>query len=181
MSDANYSADDDVADGTILVVEDDEEDIFILRRALEKSPVNMNLDVAKNGKEAFEYLVNCYENRTLQDLNLILLDLNMPLVDGHSFLKQIRDDKRFATLPVVVLTTSREPEIVKQARKDGANAVVAKADTLEGMMKIVDTIIQFWLKLHKNITWTDPPSTLDQHSLQLTVRWILEFDPVISK
>ncbi len=133
-------------DGTILVIEDDDEDVFILRRALNKSPINIRLDVARNGQEAIDYLVERFETRKLQDLSLILLDLNMPLMDGHAFMKLIRSDERFSTLPIVVLTTSREQEIIRRAHADGANAVVSKADTLEGMMEIVDTIVQFWFR-----------------------------------
>jgi CheY-like chemotaxis protein len=96
--------------------------------------------------EALSYLEEIDEANRLQDISLVLLDLNMPLLDGHSFLRKIRSDTRFAALPVVVLTTSREPEVIQRAYSDGANAVVSKADTLDGMMTIIDTIVQFWFK-----------------------------------
>jgi len=146
LSNSEPLTQDHKVDGTVLVIEDDEEDIFILRRALSKSPINLNLDIVQNGQDAIDYLVARHDDRTLTELSLILLDLNLPLMDGHAFLRWLREDPRFSALPVVVLTTSREPEIVKRAYQDGANAVVSKADTLEGMMKIVDTIVQFWFE-----------------------------------
>ena len=146
MADSDPLEQKNTIDGTVLVVEDDEEDIFILRRALNKSPINLDMDIVQNGQEAIDYLIARHEDRTLSDLSLILLDLNLPLMDGHAFLKWLRNEPRFSALPVVVLTTSREPEIIKKAYRDGANAVVSKADTLEGMMRIVDTIVQFWFK-----------------------------------
>jgi CheY-like chemotaxis protein len=137
---------DDPIDGTILVVEDDNEDILVLKRALAKAPLNLDVCVKSNGLEALSYLEEIDEANRLQDISLVLLDLNMPLLDGHSFLRKIRSDTRFAALPVVVLTTSREPEVIQRAYSDGANAVVSKADTLDGMMTIIDTIVQFWFK-----------------------------------
>ncbi|MBZ0217322.1 MAG: response regulator [Fimbriimonadaceae bacterium] len=138
--------DRDVCDGTVLVVDDDQEEIFVLRRALAKSPVNLRLEIAQNGEDALNFLTECHAADGLDDISLILLDLNMPIMDGHAFLKTIRRDERFANLPVVVLTTSQSPAIIHQAHADGANAVVSKVDTLEDMVNIVDTIVQFWFR-----------------------------------
>ena len=136
----------DKYDGTILLVDDDEEEVFVLKRALAKTPINLKIEVAQNGQSALDFLEKCHISNGLGEVSLILLDLNMHLMDGHTFLKTIRLDERFSKLPVIVLTTSRTPDIIKKARADGADAVISKAGTLEEMMEIVDTIVQYWFK-----------------------------------
>jgi len=145
---------EDIHDGLILVVEDDLEDIYVLQRSIAKTPLNVSIDVVHNGQEAIAYLEDMVSTNRLPELNLILLDLNMPLMDGHEFLRAIRADLRFRIIPVVVLTTSQEQDVTDRAYGDGANAVISKADTLDGMMVIADTIVQFWF----NIARTSPPA-----------------------
>lgn len=138
---------ENIQDGMILLVEDDLEDIYVLQRSIAKTPLNVAIEIAHNGQDALAFLEEMANTERLSELNLILLDLNMPLMDGHEFLQIIRADQRFRIIPVVVLTTSQEQEVKNRAYSDGANAVISKADTLDGMMVIADTIVQFWFNI----------------------------------
>ena len=142
-------------DGLILLVEDDLEDIYVLQRSIAKTKLNVAVEIAYNGQEALAYLEDMAASERLSELSLILLDLNMPLMDGHEFLRIIRADKLFKIIPVVVLTTSQEQEVKARAYSDGANAVISKADTLDGMMTIADTIVQFWFKIARTSAYAD--------------------------
>ena len=133
-------------DGTLLFIDDDQEEIFVLQRALAKTPINLRLEVAQNGQDALDLLADRHERGKLEDIVVILLDLNMPRMNGHTFLKTVRQDERFSRMPVVVLTTAKNPETIKQAYSDGANAVISKADTMEEMMNIVDIVEQYWFQ-----------------------------------
>lgn len=135
-----------LADAHILLIEDDPDDVMIIKRALARAPIAIETETQKNGREALDYLTQKYDQNRMDDISLILLDLNMPMMDGHEFLHILRGDERFKALPVVVLTTSTQPEIIQRAYRDGANAVISKADTLEGMMNVVDTIVRFWFQ-----------------------------------
>lgn len=133
-------------DAEILLVEDDPDDVMIIKRAIACAPIIVRTREFRNGREALDYLNAAADDNRLGDISLVLLDLNLPLMDGHEFLRHVRGDGRFGALPVVVLTTSTEPDVIQKAYKDGANAVISKVDTLEGMMNVVDTIVRFWFQ-----------------------------------
>lgn len=134
------------ADIELLLVEDDPDDILVIERALARAPLRIRTRVFHNGFAALDYLDESWDSRPGGEVSLVLLDLNMPVMDGHQFLRRLRDDERFRALPVVVLTTSREQDIIQRAYRDGANAVISKADTLDGMMSVVDMIVRFWFQ-----------------------------------
>lgn len=134
-------------DAEILLIEDDPDDAMIVERALKRAPIKIRTRVFTNGRAALDYLEQSrHGTGAAEEVSLILLDLNMPLMDGHEFLRIIRGDERFKSIPVVVLTTSRETEIIQKAYRDGASAVISKVDTLDGMMTVVDTIVRFWFQ-----------------------------------
>ena len=97
----------------LLLVEDDEDDILLTKRALKKGRIVVDLDVVRNGQEALEYLrkPNQYQDALRPDV--ILLDLNMPVMSGHETLRQIRSDDNLCDIPVIILSTSSaEKDIV---------------------------------------------------------------------
>lgn len=134
-------ADSDLVE--ILLVEDDPDDVFIIRRALRDAPVETKLNCCVHGLEALNHLRQ-RKGEGASDYDLVLLDLNMPVMGGLEFLKTIRADKRFANLPIVVLTTSREPDVLDAALKFGANATISKASSYEAMCDIVQSIVDLW-------------------------------------
>lgn len=152
MTDANLAGGQEAADAAaetdveILLIEDDPDDVLIVERALKRAPIRIRTRVFHDGASALEHLDTSHVAGASHGVSLILLDLNMPVMDGHEFLKRLRSDARFKALPAVVLTTSREEEVIQRAYRDGANAVISKADTLDGMMQAVDTIVRFWFQ-----------------------------------
>lgn len=130
-------------DAHILLVEDDPDDVMVIKRSLRDSPIKLDLKVCEDGKIAFDFL----EERAAAEKtppDLILLDLNMPVIDGATFLQKLRAHDTLHSIPVCVLTTATDEETIRQAYESGANAVVSKVDTLEGMSAILNTIVEFW-------------------------------------
>ncbi|MFN0264695.1 response regulator [Tepidamorphus sp. 3E244] len=133
----------------ILLVEDDPDDVFLVRRVIERAPIDAELQVVSNGQEALDHITS-FEDLFSEGLpDLVLLDLNMPVMDGHEFIQSLRAHPVFFPLPVVVLTTSSDPEVIQAAYQEGANACVTKVDSLEGMGEIVNAIADFWFHIAK--------------------------------
>ena len=134
------------ADAYVLLVEDDPDDIHVIRRVLKRAPISIEVRTCAHGREALDYLEHelTLDNRPLPDL--ILLDLNMPVMDGNTFLRAVRDHAGLSFLPICVFTTSTDEDIIRRTYDDGANAVISKVDSLEGMSQILNTIVDFWFK-----------------------------------
>jgi len=136
---------------TILLVEDEENDVFFLKHAFEEVGILNPLQVAQDGKEAMDYLSGHgeYADRERFPLPcLILLDLKLPRVMGFEVLQWIREQPSLKALVVIILTSSRlEPDIEK-AYKSGANAYLVKPSTPTELRAIATGIKQFWLELN---------------------------------
>ena len=118
-----------MADGVILLVEDNEVDEELTLRALEQNNIKNEVVVARNGVEALDYLwgTGTYAGRdTSQMPHVILLDLKLPKIDGLEVLKRMRSDERTRLLPVVILTSSREQQDMVESYSLGANSYVRK-------------------------------------------------------
>jgi CheY-like chemotaxis protein len=147
---------------TILLVEDDENDAFLMERAFGKAGVPVRLQVVRDGREALRYLRgegDFADRRRFPVPRLVLLDLNLPHVRGLDVLKQIRADPHLRQLLVVVLTSSAADTDVKQAYELGANSYLTKVARLEEVQALVELITQYWLK------WNQPPKPLDAKKL----------------
>lgn len=124
----------------ILLVEDDEIDIMTVKRAIKTLKVPNPLHLAANGEEALEYLEENSHNLP----GIIILDINMPRMNGIEFLNIIKKDQRFLRIPVVVLTTSKE----HQDRYESFNLNVAgymiKPVIFEEFVKVIDLIHKYW-------------------------------------
>jgi len=144
---------------TILLIEDSENDALLMQRALRKSAITDCVHIAKNGKEAIEYLkgVGPFSNRQEFPLpQLILLDLQMPEMHGLKVLEWIRAQPEFRSTVVIVLSSSRLPGDIQVAYKLGSNSYLVKPPTLEMLYQTVAAIAQYWLALNQ---W--PESSLD--------------------
>ncbi len=137
---------DDAIDARVLLVEDDRDDAFVVERLLSRAPIRVKVEVCENGQAALDYLSGCLEKDGPPIPDLILLDLNMPVMDGYAFVQKLRSIPALCSLPVCVLTTSTDDALTRRAYDAGANAVVSKVDTLEGMSEILNTIVDFWFK-----------------------------------
>ncbi len=133
---------------TILVVDDDPNDIFFLRRAFEKSGFNDPLLAVSEGQEAVEYLSGMppFTDRGQYPLpNLLLLDLKMPRMDGFDFLAWFKDSPLSKQLPVVVLTSSSEEDDMAKARSLGARAYNVKPSNFDGLLRLVKQLHSQWV------------------------------------
>ncbi len=133
----------------ILLVEDNPGDVRLTEEALKESRLAVNLRTAGDGVEALAMLRREGEYAALPQPGLILLDLNMPRMDGRELLRQIKSDDRLKHIPVVVLTTSAAERDIVQAYGLHANCYITKPVELEGFMKIVQSIESFWLTVVK--------------------------------
>jgi two-component system, response regulator len=129
----------------ILLVEDNPTDEKLTLRAFRKSGIANEIVVVRDGVEALEHVLA--QDRELPAL--MLLDLNLPKVDGHEVLRRIRADDRTRLLPVVVLTASKEEEDIVRSYALGANAYVRKPVELVEFIEAAKTLGLFWLLLNE--------------------------------
>lgn len=115
----------------ILIAEDDPDDLFLMQRALQQLRPDLRLAAARDGIELFDYLCRCSADTLPQ---LIVVDLNMPLMDGREVLCKLHGDARYAALPVVVMSTSVEPEDFRYAQAHGARDMLSKPETFTEMV-----------------------------------------------
>lgn len=136
---------------TILLVEDEKNDVFLMEHAFAKASVPARVQVVRDGREALHYLrgEGDYADRQQNPLPcLTLLDLNLPHVHGLEVLKQIRAEPRLRKIIVVVLTSSVADSDLERAYGLGANSYLIKPNNLEEVQELVELIGQYWL--HKN-------------------------------
>jgi CheY-like chemotaxis protein len=129
----------------ILLVEDDPGDVLITREALSAAKILHNLAVVDNGEEAVSYLRNAGQYRDAARPDLVLLDLNLPRLDGREVLALIKADDVLRRIPVVVLTTSNSEEDVLRSYDLHANAYVTKPVDFEAFMAVVRQIDDFFV------------------------------------
>lgn len=138
----------------ILLVEDNEGDIFLTREAFEECNLTYELSIARDGNEALDFLFkrNRYENAYTPDL--ILLDINIPIRNGIEVLKTIKSDDRAKRIPVIMLTTSDSPHDINRAYQNYANTYIVKPLEVSDFINVVSSIESFWMKLVKRPTAT---------------------------
>jgi CheY-like chemotaxis protein len=129
----------------ILLVEDNPNDVEITTRALRIGQIRNRLTVAMDGQEALEILDQFKASADCP--GLILLDLNLPKVDGIEVLKRIKSDPATRRIPVIVLTTSTNQEDVISAYDFGVNTFITKPVRFEDFMQAVQTIHEYWSRL----------------------------------
>ena len=136
----------------ILLAEDDPDDRLLTRRALAKSPIANEFSSVEDGEELMRYLRREGEYSDPADAprpGLILLDLNMPRMDGREALREIKSDPELRRIPVVVLTTSEAEQDILQSYDLGVNAFVTKPVTFDGLAEAVQALGEFWFDLVK--------------------------------
>lgn len=136
----------------ILVVDDSPEDVELTIRALRRDKLANEIQVAEDGAEALDFLFyrGLYKDRPLSNLpKLVLLDLKLPKVLGLDVLRAIRADERTKTVPVVVLTSSKEERDVIESYNLGVSAFVQKPVDFEQFRKAIREIGMFWMLLNQ--------------------------------
>ena len=130
----------------ILLVEDNPNDVEMTVRALKNGQVRLtnHLTVARDGEEALDILFGRGNHNGYRP-GLILLDLNLPKVDGREVLEKIKADPKLRRIPVVVLTVSNREEDVARCYDVGANTYITKPVRFEDFIKVVKTIKRYWI------------------------------------
>lgn len=134
----------------ILLVEDNPADVKITQRAVKESGLAVDLIVVRDGLEAVEYLLRQggqKDSVSWRGPDLILLDLNLPRMNGREVLERIRATPSLRTVPVVVLTTSRRQEDVEQMYAAGANTYMEKPRDFHTFVVVLQTIHRYWMDL----------------------------------
>jgi CheY-like chemotaxis protein len=131
----------------ILLVEDNPGDVRLAIEALRESKVRNNLQVARDGIEALQFLRREEPHVDAPRPDLVLLDLNLPRKDGREVLAEIKADADLSTIPVVILTTSRAEQDVLRSYELQANCYITKPVDLDQFITVVKSIEDFWLTI----------------------------------
>jgi two-component system response regulator len=143
----------------ILLIEDNSSDVDLTQRALEKGRIANEVVVARDGKEALDYLwgEGAYAGRDVSDLPAVtLLDLKLPKVPGLEVLRRVRADARTRRLPVVILTSSKEEQDLAAGYDLGANSYIGKPVDFEQFTRAIEHLGLYWL------VWNEPPPKVKQ-------------------
>jgi two-component system response regulator len=131
----------------ILLVEDNPDDIELTTRALRQNNINNELVVASDGEEALRYLLP--DEGVVRQPLLVLLDINIPKINGLEVLRTLRADKRSRCIPVVVLTTSNEERDIIESYELGANSYVRKPVAFESFLEAIRLLGLYWLLVNQ--------------------------------
>lgn len=129
----------------LLVVEDDPGDVLLTREALAGSTTPLDVHVVDDGEAAVDFLRREGGHRDAPRPDLVLLDLNLPRLDGREVLARIKSDPGLRSIPVVVLTTSKAAEDVRRSYELHANAFVTKPAELDRFLSVVRQVGEFFL------------------------------------
>lgn len=147
--DVNSQYEQDPGRYPILMAEDNPDDILITKRAWKKGLIKNRLYIVNNGEEALEFLYKQGEHVNAPTPSLMLLDLNMPRVDGFEVLKVIKQDPRLKRMPVIVLTTSDREKDIQLAYDLGCNSYIVKPVNYDNFLRAVIEIQRYWIILNE--------------------------------
>src|ERR1700730_146449 len=133
----------------ILLVEDSAGDVPLTLEAFKDAKVHVKLHVASDGAEAMAFLRREGTHSNVPRPDLILLDLNLPKKDGREVLAEVKGDSNLQTIPVVILTTSESEADILKSYSLHANCYITKPVSLDGFLKVVKSIDDFWLTVVK--------------------------------
>ncbi|WP_419149045.1 response regulator [Pseudoalteromonas 'SMAR'] len=134
----------------ILMADDDEDDRLLAQDAMEESRVLNAFRFVKDGVELLEYLRNEGQFADTQQYprpNLILLDLNMPRMDGREALQELKKDPNLRAIPVVILTTSKEEEDKLKGYDLGAASYITKPVDFDGLVELMKNLGKYWIEI----------------------------------
>ncbi len=132
----------------VLVIEDDPDHAELIRRSLSEHPTPHEIIELSDGEEAMNFLENISREGfadVLQRPHIILLDLRLPKVSGHTILKKVKTTPILQSIPVIILTTSNAPEDVSEAYLNHANSYLIKPQDFQDFVGLVEVIGTFWL------------------------------------
>jgi len=131
----------------VLLVEDNEGDVLLTLEAFEECKLKIEISVARNGKEALDFLFQQGDFSKAKIPDLILLDINIPIFNGHEVLRRIKSDAHLKKIPVIMLTTSSSQKDLDEAYENHCNSYIKKPLEMSGFLKAILKIEEFWLEL----------------------------------
>ena len=134
----------------ILLAEDDRGDQELTRRALEGAKIRNDLRIVEDGEEALAYLHRRGKYKdpaTSPRPDLLLLDLNLPRVDGREVLERVRADSKLRRMAVVVLTTSRQEEDILRSYELGCNSFITKPVGMDQFIRVIQALEEYWFQI----------------------------------
>jgi two-component system, response regulator len=145
----------------ILLVEDNQDDVDLALHALQKGKLANNVYVARDGEEALDFLFcrGTFANRSFDHPpKLVLLDLKLPKVDGMEVLKQVKRDPRTKTIPVVIMTSSKEERDLVAGYNLGANSYIQKPVDFDQFRDTVKSVGLYWLVTNQPVPVNGVPT-----------------------
>jgi CheY-like chemotaxis protein len=136
----------------ILLVDDDENYLLVAQRALRRAGVSAAIETARDGAEVFHHLGlngDPAVHASLDNLAVILLDLNMPVLDGWEVLRRLRADRRTHRIPIVIISTSDRPQDVEKSYELGANSFVVKRFESKDPGGYLAETARYWVELNR--------------------------------
>ncbi|MES2762638.1 MAG: response regulator [Bacteroidota bacterium] len=135
----------------ILIADDDNDDQYMIKQAFASINLNENVRTVNDGVELLDYLYKKGKYKDVQILlpKVILLDLNMPKKDGRECLKEIKSHPKLKTIPIVIYSTSSNPDDVAYAYEHGASSYITKPYSYQELVKIMDIFKQYWFNIVK--------------------------------
>jgi two-component system response regulator len=127
----------------VIIVDDNEDDFEAIARAFKKSGISNPITLYKTGREAVDFLIKAEEGIRPA---LILLDLNMPGMDGRRVLETLKEDAKLKSIPVIIWTTSSNDRDINACYQMGANAYMQKPVTFEGILEAVKKLKEYWFE-----------------------------------
>jgi len=134
----------------LLMADDDLDDYYLLREAIRATGTPCGIGFVTNGQELLDYLLHEGEfsdRHSHPKPDLILLDLNMPLMDGYSALGKMKSNPGTRDIPVVVFTTSGNPDDIEKCYRLGANSFIQKPADFNDFVRIMDTLMRYWFQV----------------------------------
>lgn len=131
----------------ILLVEDNEGDIVLTTEALEEGKIHNSISVVRDGWEAIQYLDQNEGYENAEEPNLVLLDINLPKVNGHEVLKHIKSNEGLKHIPVVMLTTSSDEVDINKSYANHVNCYITKPVDVDSFIEAIATVEDFWISI----------------------------------
>ncbi len=133
----------------ILLVEDDIDHVELITEVLETNGIRKEIILLKDGQEAIDYFQEGHVNAVegVQDeVGLIILDLKLPRIDGMDVLKFLKKNPRYCSIPVVIISTTSDVNVIAEGYKHGVNSFITKPISYEKFVEKIKTLKEYWLK-----------------------------------
>lgn len=137
----------------ILLVEDNDGDILLITEAFEESNFDLKLTILKDGQESIDFLNKKEKYKDSMAPDLVILDVNLPKLNGHQVLAYIKNNEKLKHIPVIMFTTSSSENDIRLANQNNANCYITKPVEVEDYLKVIRSMESFWIdsrKIDKN-------------------------------